>query len=205
VNIQVEMLEVYNENVKDLMGGVDDLKLNDNEPVGSRIVNVENELDVEKILAIAMKKRVSKSTNSNDVSSRSHLIFTILFNAENSRNSGMNRNGKLHICDLCGSERLNKSGANERADLLKETQCINSSLSCLANVVEKLQNKSEHVPFRDSKLTYLLQNSLSGDSKTLAIVCCSPLPVHYHESLCSLRFASRVNRVELKKQEKVTL
>ena len=81
---------------------------------------------------------------------------------------------------------------------MNETKNINSSLSTLSNVIEKLQAGSSHVPFRDSKLTHLLKDSLTNDSKTLAIVCCNPLPEHYNESLCSLRFASKVAKVELK-------
>lgn len=85
-----------------------------------------------------------------------------------------------------------------QGNALRETQNINSSLSVLSTVIEKLQAKSNHVPFRDSKLTYLLQDSLGGDSKTLAIICCNPLSSHYQESLCSLRFATKVAKVDLK-------
>lgn len=81
---------------------------------------------------------------------------------------------------------------------MKETQHINSSLCVLSNVIEKLQAGESNIPFRESKLTYLLQNSLGGNSKTLAIVCCNPLQSHYNESLCSLRFAAKVNKVDLK-------
>ena len=80
---------------------------------------------------------------------------------------------------------------------MKETKAINSSLSVLSNVIERLQSGSANVPYRESKLTFLLQNSLGGNSKTLAIVCCNPLASHYHESLSSLRFAEKVNKVEL--------
>jgi kinesin family member C1 len=82
--------------------------------------------------------------------------------------------------------------------LLKETQNINSSLSVLSNVIERLQAGDKSVPFRESQLTFLLKNSLSGNSKTLAIVCCNPHASHYHESISSLRFAEKVSRVELK-------
>lgn len=81
---------------------------------------------------------------------------------------------------------------------MKETKSINSSLSVLSNVIEKLQAGSSSVPYRESKLTFLLQNSLGGNSKTLAIVCCNPHAAHFHESLCSIRFAEKVNKVELK-------
>lgn len=83
--------------------------------------------------------------------------------------------------------------------LLKETQAINKSLSALSNVIESLQAGDSHIKFRDSKLTFLLRNSLTGDSKTLAIICCSPLDTNYNETLSSLRFAEKANKVELKK------
>ena len=97
---------------------------------------------------------------------------------------------------VAGSERLSKSGS--AGDRLKETKAINSSLSCLSNVIESLQSGAPHVPFRDSKLTHLLKDSLTGDSKTLAIVCCNPLSEHFNESLCSIKFGSKCGRVELK-------
>jgi hypothetical protein len=132
------------------------------------------------------------------------MLFTIHFVA--SHNNEIARVGKLHICDLAGSERLDKSGCHMMSDgsLLKETQNINKSLMCLSTVIEKLQVKDSHVPFRDSKLTMLLQNSLGGDSKTLAIVCCNPHPEHFNESMSSIRFANKVSRVELKAMAKVS-
>lgn len=84
--------------------------------------------------------------------------------------------------------------------LLEESKNINKSLSVLSNVIERLQAGDSNVPFRESKLTWLLKNSLSGNSKTLAIVCCNPLVEHFSESLSSLKFAEKVNRVDLKAQ-----
>ena len=135
-----------------------------------------------------------RATQSNSESSRSHMLFTIHFEVDG--NDGMSRKGKLHICDLAGSERVDKSGVSGSA--LTETKFINKSLSVLSNVIERLQNGDTNVPYRDSKLTFLLRNSLSGDSKTLAIVCCNPLTNHFNESLNSLRFAAKVNKVALK-------
>ena len=150
---------------------------------------------------VAQSRRCTKATNSNDVSSRSHMIFTVFYDAVHKRDESLSRRGRLHVCDLAGSERLSKSGSGNDKDLLKETQAINTSLLCLSNVIEKLQKNDPHIPFRDSKLTYLLQNSLGGDSKTLAVVCCSPNPTSFHESLCSLRFGNKVNKVELQKEQ----
>jgi kinesin family protein C1 len=150
------------------------------------------------------------------------MLFTINYSVK--MKDGSTRNGKLNICDLAGSERLSKSGTHhvgvsfrvdcrfqllwrianiayfrcEQGALLEETKSINKSLSVLSNVIERLQAGDKNIPFRESKLTFLLQNSLSGNSKTLAIVCCNPLTSHFHESLCSLRFAEKVNKCELK-------
>jgi len=222
VEISVELLEIYNEKVRDLLvSGKPDqnLKVKANEAVGSTVLAVASENDVVDILHTAQSRRCVKATTSNAVSSRSHMLFTLHFKV--TTKDGKARFGKLNICDLAGSERLGKSNANEnvgvslrnrivrlvvlnsltlisKGALLTETKHINSSLSVLSNVIEKLQSGDSNVPYRESKLTYLLQNSLGGNSKTLAIVCCNPLQSHFHESLCSLRFAAKVNKVDLK-------
>lgn len=106
----------------------------------------------------------------NERSSRSHSVFTLRISGANSH-SGESCEGSLNLVDLAGSERLNSSGAGSDKDRLKETQSINKSLSALADVIAALGEKGEkadkHIPYRNSKLTYLLQNSLSGNSKTL--------------------------------------
>jgi len=202
VNITVELLEIYNENVQDLLvkgrrssiSKGADVKVNANEAVGNAIIHVSCEEEVIQILNIAQQRRCIKATKSNEESSRSHLIFSLKY--VHTSSDGIKRSGKLNICDLAGSERLSKS--ESIGSTLKETQHINKSLSSLSNVIEKLQAKSAHIPFRESKLTYLLQNSLEGDSKTLAVICCNPDSNHFNESMCSLRFASKVNKVEMK-------
>ena len=107
---------------------------------------------------------------------------------------------------------MDKSGSH--GALLTEAKHINTSLSALALVIEKLQATrrssaaaaaaaEQHIPYRDSKLTYLLRNSLGGDSKTLAIVCCSPHRANFQESLASVRFAAKASKVELKEENSV--
>ncbi|EED87058.1 predicted protein [Thalassiosira pseudonana CCMP1335] len=210
VKVGVELLEIYNEEVRDLLsnesgsdGKLVKINVNGHEAVGNILATAESKEDIEGILNIAQKRRCVKATKSNSESSRSHLLFTIHFDVSSTTREGVDRNGVLHIIDLAGSERLNKSGSH--GALLTEAQHINKSLSALSLVIEKLQAKSEHIPFRDSKLTYLLRNSLGGDSKTLAIVCCSSHQVHFQESMNSIRFAAKASKVELKEGNQISV
>jgi Kinesin motor domain len=112
ITISVELLEIYNEKVRDLLSsGREDLKLTSNEVVGNILVETNTVSEVLQVLKLAQGRRCVKSTNSNSESSRSHMIFTIHFKV--TMNDGVTiRNGKVNICDLAGSERLDKSGAN---------------------------------------------------------------------------------------------
>jgi kinesin family protein C1 len=153
------------------------------------------------LMAAAARSRSVASTKMNAVSSRSHSVFMLHLHGENDED-GTIVDGALNLCDLAGSERLDRSGAANDAQRLKETQSINKSLSCLGDVFTALSNGSTHVPYRNSKLTYLLQDCLSGDGKALMFVNLSPTLESSNESLCSLRFAQRVNQVELGKATK---
>ena len=199
VTMTVELLEIYNEQVRDLLSpkAVETLKVSGNKAVGSIKQRVCNKSDVVKILKRAQQRRTVKATMSNATSSRSHFLFTIEYTITSK--DGTSQVGKLNICDLAGSERMSKSGTHiAGGSLLKETKHINLSLSTLSNVIERLQAGDKNVPFRDSKLTSLLRDSLVGNSKTLCIICCNPLEAHLHETLCSLRFAAKINQVDLK-------
>lgn len=112
--------------------------------------------------------------------------------------------GKLNLIDLAGSERVGKSGALEDATRLKEATSINKSLACLGDVINALGAKQKHVPYRNSKLTHLLSDSLGGKSKTLMMVQISPVEKNVGESLCSLKFGRRVKAVELGAAKKTT-
>lgn len=150
----------------------------------------------------------------NERSSRSHSVFTLRISGTNPLTKE-SCEGSLNLVDLAGSERLNSSGAGSNKGRLKETQNINRSLSALGDVIAALGNAppgqgDKHIPYRNSKvttvpsvlvkklkfitqqLTYMLQNSLSGNSKTLMFLNLSPLAAHLNESLCSLRFATKV-------------
>jgi kinesin family protein C1 len=151
------------------------------------VATVSTPAEVHKLLQKASENRAVAATNCNERSSRSHSVFTLRISGFNEQ-THEKRQGVLNLIDLAGSERLSQSGA--KGDRLKETQAINKSLSCLGDVIYSLSNKDAHVPYRNSKLTYLLQNSLGGNSKTLMFVNISP--VSFQESLCSLRFATKV-------------
>lgn len=144
------------------------------------------------MLRKANQNRATGATNMNERSSRSHSVFTLQLTGHNAA-TGENTAGILNLIDLAGSERLSMSGST--GDRLRETQAINKSLSCLGDVIHALINNKEggHIPYRNSKLTYLLRNSLGGNCKTLMFVNVSPLMEHFGESLCSLRFATKVS------------
>merc|ERR1711871_644823 len=139
------------------------------------------------------------ATAMNAQSSRSHMMVQILCRTQDSM-TGQATVGKLTLCDLAGSERIAKSEVTGQA--LKEAQHINKSLSCLGDVIAALGSKQGHVPYRNSKLTHVLQDSLGGNSKTLMFCNISPAAVNCGESVCSLQFANRAKSVELGKAQK---
>jgi kinesin family protein C1 len=156
---------------------------------------------LESVMETAARARSVASTKMNAQSSRSHSVFMLHLRGQN-EDDGTVVEGALNLCDLAGSERLDRSGAGTNQVRLRETQAINKSLSCLGDVFTSLSNGSSHIPYRNSKLTYLLQDCLSGDGKALMFVNLSPTIESSNESLCSLRFAKRVNQVELGKATK---
>ena len=211
--LECSFLEIYNETVRDLLssktGSIDEEKAAGLEikrdadgrtmVPGSMRMAVSSEAEVIEILRMAAKHRSVAATSMNARSSRSHSIFTLYLTGSNSI-SHTHLTGSLNLCDLAGSERLSKSHAEGAR--LKETQAINKSLSALADVFTSLSSGSKHVPYRNSKLTYLLQPCLSGDGKTLMIVNVSGETSNVGETICSLRFAAQVNQCELGKPKR---
>ena len=121
---------------------------------------------IQSIIAQAARLRNVSATASNQQSSRSHSVFCLhLHGVNHTFNESLD--GMLSLVDLAGSERVSKSGVT--GDRLKETQAINKSLSCLADVFTAIGNRQQHIPFRNSKLTYLLKSALSGSGKTLMV------------------------------------
>ena len=197
--ITLSILEVYNEEIRDLLNNSGEkLEIRQGEfgnfVPGLTQMPVATLRDVEELFGVAESNRAVASTSMNEHSSRSHMMLTISVVSENVANGSVQR-GKLNLVDLAGSERINKSGA--AGVQLKEAQNINKSLSALGDVIAARASKQAHIPFRNSTLTHLLQDSLSKDSKTLMICCISPLLDSAEETYCSLNFASRVRSVEL--------
>jgi len=198
-----QYLEIYNETVRDLLGNGDlskkheikhNLHTGKTTVTDTTIVKVHTPEQVHQLLKKAQQNRAVGATLCNERSSRSHSVFILKLSGVNSITEDTCE-GTLNLIDLAGSERLSQSGAT--GDRLKETQAINKSLSCLSDVIAALANKDPHIPYRNSKLTYLLQNSLGGNSKTLMFVNISPLINNFQETICSLRFATKVNKCQI--------
>eukprot|EP00462_Mataza_sp_D1_P008752 CAMPEP_0175160268 /NCGR_PEP_ID=MMETSP0087-20121206/23917_1 /TAXON_ID=136419 /ORGANISM="Unknown Unknown, Strain D1" /LENGTH=1205 /DNA_ID=CAMNT_0016448477 /DNA_START=1724 /DNA_END=5341 /DNA_ORIENTATION=+ len=200
--LKASFLEIYNEQVRDLLGNGKEtqnlpIKLNTegNPHVPDlTIESISERSHIDAIMKRAEKHRSVAKTKMNSRSSRSHSVFTLYLKGENAA-EGLCVTGSLNLCDLAGSERLDRSGAT--GDRLKETQAINKSLSCIADVFNALSTKASHVPYRNSKLTHLLQQCFSSQGKSLMFVNLSPTAESSAESLCSLRFAAKVNNTEL--------
>ncbi|CAH1102092.1 unnamed protein product [Psylliodes chrysocephalus] len=203
----VSYLEIYNEQIRDLLLPSDKslsnlvLKETPNEGVtvpGLSLLPVHNASECERYLNIGSKNRMIGATLMNQNSSRSHSIFSIsIEQISNVNNNESIRKGKLNLVDLAGSERQTKTGAT--GERLKEATKINLSLSALGNVISALvDGKAKHIPYRDSKLTRLLQDSLGGNTRTLMIACISPSSRDYIETLSTLRYANRAKNIHNK-------
>lgn len=219
--MSASFLEIYNEELKDLLVSMNQGKGKGSAPKlsikrskeGKSFVDGLAEIPIQTedagtgmrqldaLMTVAARSRSVACTKMNAQSSRSHSVFMLHLRGYNEENGAIVE-GTLNLCDLAGSERLDRSGAATDAKRLRETQAINKSLSCLGDVFTSLSNGASHIPYRNSKLTYLLQDCLSGDGKAMMFVNLSPTTASSGESLCSLRFAERVNSVELGKAKK---
>ncbi|KAL1294164.1 hypothetical protein HN51_054832 [Arachis hypogaea] len=198
----VSMLEVYNEKIRDLLvensSQTKKLEVKQSaegtqEVPGLVEAPVYGTEDVWELLKTGNRVRSVGSTSANELSSRSHCLLRVTVVGENLVNGDRTRS-RLWLVDLAGSERVGKTEVE--GERLKESQFINKSLSALGDVISALASKSAHIPYRNSKLTHILQSSLGGDCKTLMFVQVSPSETDLGETLCSLNFASRVRGVE---------
>eukprot|EP00698_Gefionella_okellyi_P018995 TRINITY_DN5766_c0_g1_i1.p1 TRINITY_DN5766_c0_g1~~TRINITY_DN5766_c0_g1_i1.p1 ORF type:complete len:1384 (+),score=409.57 TRINITY_DN5766_c0_g1_i1:189-4340(+) len=201
--VAVSIMEIYNEAINDLLVSPDEDANKKHEvkvTAGGVLVTEMTERVVTslaetlRLAEIGRGNRAVASTKMNADSSRSHSVMMIRLLGED-RITQTKVVGKLTMVDLAGSERIKKSGATGQQ--LVEAKNINQSLSALGNVIQALAAHQSHVPFRDSKLTYLLSDSLGGNSKTLMFVNVAPTMRDITETACSLTFAQRVNKVEM--------
>ncbi|XP_059481232.1 kinesin-like protein KIF11-B [Neocloeon triangulifer] len=201
----VSYLELYNEELIDLLSPEEDnskLRLfEDAQSKGSVIVQgltdvrVLDKKQVYDILSRGSKKRQTAATFMNATSSRSHTIFMVTIHIRESTEAGEDliRTGKINLVDLAGSENISRSGAtNQRA---KEAGNINQSLLTLGRVITSLVEKTPHIPYRESKLTRLLQDSLGGKTKTAIVATVSPVLANLEETLSTLDYAHRAKSI----------
>ncbi|KAL4342075.1 hypothetical protein GQ457_08G021640 [Hibiscus cannabinus] len=196
-DVAVQMIEIYNEQVRDLL--VTDGKIRNSSQTGlnvpdANLMHVSSTSDVIDLMNLGQSNRAVGATALNDRSSRSHSCLTVHVQGRD-LTTGTVLRGCMHLVDLAGSERVNKSEVT--GDRLKEAQHINKSLSALGDVISSLAQRNPHVPYRNSKLTQLLQDSLGGQAKTLMFVHISPEPDALAETISTLKFAERVATVEL--------
>jgi kinesin family protein 3/17 len=207
--VRASFLEIYNENVRDLLGKDQsrtcDLKEDPDKGVYVKDLTtfvVKSVAEIRKLHEVGKKNRSVGATLMNADSSRSHSIFTVTIetsevNEGEAEEDAHIRVGKLNMVDLAGSERQAKTGST--GDRLKEATKINLSLSALGNVISALvDGKSSHIPYRDSKLTRLLQDSLGGNTKTVMIANLGPADYNFDETMSTLRYANRAKNIKNK-------
>lgn len=209
--VHVSYLEIYNEKVRDLLGQQNSnghtMRVREHPTSGPYVENLSQHLvtnfkEIYDCMVRGNRERTTASTQMNDSSSRSHAIFTITF-VQAKFNDGLPSEtvSKIHLVDLAGSERADATGATGQR--LKEGAHINKSLVTLGSVISQLADmntpqdskKRVYIPYRDSTLTWLLKDSLGGNSKTIMIAAISPADVNYGETLSTLRYASRAKNI----------
>lgn len=208
--VKCSFIELYNEELRDLLSADDNTKLKifENEKKGhaGTMVQGMEETYIDsassgiKLLQLGSHRRQVAATKCNDLSSRSHTIFTITVLTKRLTDSGEEyvSSGKLNLVDLAGSENIGRSGAeNKRA---AEAGLINKSLLTLGRVINALVDKSAHIPYRESKLTRLLQDSLGGRTKTCIIATVSPSKSNLEETISTLDYAFRAKNIRNKPQ-----
>ena len=199
--IAVSYIEIYMEKIRDLLDPTrDNLQIKKKETEigidGATEVYISSIDEIMDTLHIGARNRAQASTNMNATSSRSHSVFITTITQKNEKNGTVVK-GKLYLVDLAGSEKIRKTGASGAR--LDEAKTINTSLSALGLVIKKLTDENaSHIPYRDSKLTRLLEESLGGNAKTALVICCSPSSDNHDETVSTLRFGERAKKVKNK-------
>ncbi|VDK86471.1 unnamed protein product [Litomosoides sigmodontis] len=201
--VRASYLEIYQEEIRDLLSRDPKmrLELRERPDVGVYVKDLSSFVtksvaEIERVMSVGHANRTVGKTNMNEHSSRSHAIFMVTVECSESGLDGQNhiRVGRLNLVDLAGSERQSKTGSH--GTRFKEATKINLSLSALGNVISALvSGKNTHVPYRDSKLTRLLQDSLGGNSRTVMVANIGPASYNYEETLSTLRYANRAKKI----------
>ncbi|XP_053500143.1 kinesin-like protein KIF3B isoform X7 [Ictalurus furcatus] len=204
--VRASYLEIYQEEIRDLLAKDQSrrLELKERPDTGVYVKDLSSFVtksvrEIEHVMNVGNQNRSVGSTNMNEHSSRSHAIFVITIECSELGPDGENhiRVGKLNLVDLAGSERQTKTGA--QGERLKEATKINLSLSALGNVISALvDGKSTHIPYRDSKLTRLLQDSLGGNARTVMVANIGPASYNVEETLTTLRYSNRAKNIKNK-------
>lgn len=204
--VRASYLEIYQEEIRDLLSKdqAKRLELKERPDTGVYVKDLSSFVtksvkEIEHVMNVGNQNRSVGATNMNEHSSRSHAIFLITIECSELGLDGENhiRVGKLNLVDLAGSERQTKTGA--QGERLKEATKINLSLSALGNVISALvDGKSTHIPYRDSKLTRLLQDSLGGNARTVMVANVGPASYNVEETLTTLRYANRAKNIKNK-------
>ncbi|KDO21649.1 hypothetical protein SPRG_12890 [Saprolegnia parasitica CBS 223.65] len=203
--LKLSYLEILNEEVFDLLahGPPDSLRISDDPKKGVVVVGLSEHTvasleDVKDLLVRGGKQRATASTSMNDTSSRSHAICTLTMQQHPASDTEPSKLSKFHLVDLAGSERAKKTHAE--GDRFKEGVHINKALLVLGKVItclsEKKKGKPAFAPYREAKLTRLLQDSLGGNSKTVMIACVSPADVNFDETTSTLRYAEQARCIQ---------
>ncbi|XP_037541862.1 kinesin-like protein KIF3C [Nematolebias whitei] len=204
--VRASYLEIYREEIRDLLdpnhGNTRGLELRESPETRVYVQDLTSCVcksikEIEEVMNVGNQARAVGTTDMNEYSSRSHALFLITVECSQPGPDGRKhiRVGRLNLVDLAGSERQAKTGV--QGERLKEAAKINLSLSALGNVISALADgRSSHVPYRDSKLTRLLQDSLGGNAKTVMVATLGPAPQHYDETLTTLRYANRAKNIQ---------
>lgn len=197
-NLGVTYLEIYNENVQDLLHKSGPLHLRDDGRcgvivAGLKIITIQNAEELLTLLAKGNKNRTQHPTDANEESSRSHAVFQVYINITN-RLDGQVRQVKLSMIDLAGSERASATGC--KGARFKEGANINKSLLALGNCINKLADGAKHITYRDSKLTRLLKDSLGGNCQTVMIANITSSSFSYEDTYNTLRYANRAKKIK---------
>eukprot|EP00698_Gefionella_okellyi_P005550 TRINITY_DN15058_c0_g1_i1.p1 TRINITY_DN15058_c0_g1~~TRINITY_DN15058_c0_g1_i1.p1 ORF type:complete len:1261 (-),score=433.54 TRINITY_DN15058_c0_g1_i1:71-3853(-) len=198
--IKCSFLEIYREQVRDLLNPKNsNMRVRESPTRGVWVEDlteeyISSENDIMDLISIGETARTVSFTMMNAASSRSHSLFVVMIEQKNP-DDGSVKVGRLNLADLAGSEKIAKTGAEKTT--VEEAKKINQSLSALGNCISALsKGKGTHVPFRDSKLTFVLRESLGGNTKTTLLAGCSPHSFNMEETLSTLRFAQRAKMIK---------